>query len=158
METHSSLRIDRPCPMLLSRMSPTADGFHCRSCNHATVDFRGLSPDEIREKLRPGMCGIFTADQIPAQRALTGRGLRAFRLAVVLSFFGFRVSPVAAADGALLTPSPTAAVATVDADLEADLDADGNAADRDDRPRRKRLFHRFRRNKVKGYVTGCPAF
>ena len=100
------------------------------------------------------MCGIFTADQIPAQRALTGRGLRAFRLAVVLSFFGFRVSPVAAADGALLTPSPTAAVATVDADLE----ADGDAADRDDRPRRKRLFHRFRRNKVKGYVTGCPAF
>lgn len=154
MEPHSSLRIDRPCPMLLSRMSPTADGFHCRSCNHATVDFRGLSPDEIREKLRPGMCGIFTADQIPAQRALTGRGLRAFRLAVVLSFFGFRVSPVAAADGALLTPSPTAAVATVDADME----ADGDAADRDDRPRRKRLFHRFRRNKVKGRLAGCPSF
>jgi hypothetical protein len=136
--------------MLLSRMSPTADGFHCRSCNHATVDFRGLSPDEIREKLRPGMCGIFTADQIPAQRALTGRGLRAFRLAVVLSFFGFRVAPVAAADGPLLTPPPAASVTTVDAD------DDAAAVDRDDRPRRKRLFHRFRRNKVKGYVTGCP--
>jgi len=150
METHSSLRIDRPCPMLLSRMSPTADGFHCRSCNHATVDFRGLSPDEIREKLRPGMCGIFTADQIPAQRALTGRGLRAFRLAVILSFFGFRVAPVAAADGPLLTPPTTAAVTTAD--------ADGDAADRDDRPRRKRLFHRFRRNKVKGRLAGCPSF
>jgi hypothetical protein len=136
--------------MLLSRMSPTADGFHCRSCNHATVDFRGLSPDEIREKLRPGMCGIFTADQIPAQRALTGRGLRAFRLAVILSFFGFRVAPVAAADGPLLTPPPTAAVTTAD--------ADGDAADRDDRPRRKRLFHRFRRNKVKGRLAGCPSF
>jgi hypothetical protein len=136
--------------MLLSRMSPTADGFHCRSCNHATVDFRGLSPDEIREKLRPGMCGIFTADQIPAQRALTGRGLRAFRLAVILSFFGFRVAPVAAADGPLLTPPTTAAVTTAD--------ADGDAADRDDRPRRKRLFHRFRRNKVKGRLAGCPSF
>jgi len=152
MQPQPSFRIDRPCPMLLSRMSPTADGFHCRSCNHATVDFRGLSPDEIREKLRPGMCGIFTADQIPAQRALTGRGLRAFRLAVVLSFFGFRVAPVAAADGPLLTPPPAASVTTVDAD------DDASAVDRDDRPRRKRFFHRFRRKQIKGRLVGCPSF
>ena len=145
--------------MLLNRMQPVPGGFACASCSCKTVDFRGKSPTEIQASLTDGVCGIFTADQLPHHRQLVGRARLAFRFAVVLSFLGFNVKPVAAAEGPLVHSAPTAAVTPAlpsSSVASADSDVDGDAADRDDRPRRKRLFHRFRRKTLKGYVTGCP--
>jgi hypothetical protein len=88
-----------------------------------------------------------------------GRARLAFQFAVALSFLGFNVKLVAAAEGPLVHSAPTAAVTPAlpsSSVATADSDVDGDAADRDDRPRRKRLFHRFRRKTLKGYVTGCP--
>ena len=145
--------------MLLQRMQPVPGGFACASCSCKTVDFRGKSPTEIHASLTDGVCGLFTADQLPHQRQLVGRARLAFQFAVALSFLGFNVKPVAAAEGPLVHAGPTAAVTPAlpsSSVATADADVEGDAADRDDRPRRKRLFHRFRRKTLKGYVTGCP--
>ena len=43
------LAIPRPCPMLVSRMTPEGDNFHCRTCQHVTYDLREKSQEEVHE-------------------------------------------------------------------------------------------------------------
>jgi hypothetical protein len=92
--------------MLLNRMQPVPGGFACASCACKTVDFRGKSSTEIQASLTDGVCGIFTEDQLPHQRQLVGLARLAFRFAVALSFLGFNVKPVAAAEGPLVHAAP----------------------------------------------------
>jgi hypothetical protein len=92
-----NLRIDNPCPVLLSRMSKTDSGFSCKSCKKEVIDFRDKTPEEINRSMGKDACGVFHTSQLSQQpeRSFFRKGI--FALLTVFSFLGFNVSPVNAA-------------------------------------------------------------
>jgi len=66
------LTIPRPCPMLVSRMTPEGDNFHCQTCQHVTYDLREKSQEEVheffkRQRKKSGAFGLF-GDRTPKVR------------------------------------------------------------------------------------------
>jgi hypothetical protein len=136
--------------MLLNRMQPVPDGFACASCSCKTVDFRGKSSTEIQASLTDGVCGIFTEDQLPHQRQLVGRARLAFRFAVVLSFLGFNVKPVAAAEGPLVHAGPN----QVETSLSEETDHEKPRLHRGGWKHRLKFWRK--RRTVRGKLVGQP--
>lgn len=97
----NQLRVDNPCPMLLSRMSCGDGGFSCKSCKTQVIDFRGKSTEEIKRFSGSGTCGIFTADQLSGQQKMSVSRKIVFYALVFCSFLGYNVTPVHA------SPKPT---------------------------------------------------
>ena len=77
-QMNSQLRVENPCPMLLSRMSAGDGCFECKSCKKEVIDFRNKSSEEIKDLSTPETCGIFTLDQLPGQQKWVFLGKRCF--------------------------------------------------------------------------------
>jgi len=61
-----------PCKQHLADFTATEKGYHCASCDHHMVDFRGKSTEEIHEIVTSTSgrtCGIFTPDQYRSKLA-----------------------------------------------------------------------------------------
>jgi hypothetical protein len=149
----TNLRIDNPCPMLLSRMSKTDSGFSCKSCKREVIDFRDKTPEEIATAITADTCGIFNNSQLAAapKHSLFRKGI--FAALTVLSFLGFNVSPVNAApvrsSGAMITQSGAGQDEKENASLS--KKTSGSAA----KPKPKKKSHK----KTKEFKTiGCPSF
>ncbi len=96
MNSENNLRINHPCPYLVNRLVKDGDNLHCRSCKKNIVDFRGMDFEEIKCKVTPDTCGIFTIDQLKGQRKMTFWGKVVFYTLMVCSFLGFNVKPAKA--------------------------------------------------------------
>lgn len=93
----NNLRIDSPCPVLLSRMTNNGDTFSCKSCKKEVIDFRNKTPEEIRLLITENSCGIFNPEQLTVVPRLSFSRQLLFTSLTVLSFLGFNVSSVQAA-------------------------------------------------------------
>jgi hypothetical protein len=91
----NNIRLDNPCPVLLSRMKGVDGGHFCQSCSKVIVDYTKLSVEEIRETMKPGACGIFTSGQVTTAPQNHFRHFLFYSLAL-LSFLGFNVKPLKA--------------------------------------------------------------
>lgn len=91
-----NLKIDKPCPVYLSKDALLGNGFSCKGCNKHVIDFTNMSEEELLNNLKPNTCGIFTPEQIPQQGSYSGIKRMAFYSLMLLSFLGFQVKPMAA--------------------------------------------------------------
>jgi|GEM_PF-967876 len=91
-----NLRVDKPCPVLLTRMTKDGQNYFCKSCSKTVVDFRDKTKDEIKRSINKDTCGIFTNDQLQGQQKTSILRQTLFYFLTVLSFFGFSVRPVSA--------------------------------------------------------------
>jgi hypothetical protein len=141
-----NLRIDNPCPMLLSRMEKEGDGYFCKSCSKHTVDFRGKTPEEIRSQLTANTCGIFYPEQLSqSPTPFFRQGL--FYALTVLSFLGFNVSPLKAAPQ---VENPV---------HQTEISQAGTVAESNDRKDRKHRKHRRRARRNKStHTMGAPRY
>lgn len=137
------LRVDNPCPMLLSRMSCGDGHFTCKSCKTQVIDFRGKSPEEIKRLATPDTCGIFTADQLPGQQKMAFSRKMVFYALAFCSFLGFNVTPVQA------SPKPAEVSQT------SVFAASSSQKDDTKKPKKKKKAKRSKKSQV---VTGCPSF
>lgn len=137
------LRVDNPCPMLLSRMSCGDGHFTCKSCKTEVIDFRGKSPEEIKRLSTPDTCGIFTADQLPGQQKMAFSRKMVFYALAFCSFLGFNVTPVQAAPKTMDTSG-------IPAMKPASLQEKETQ-----KPKKKKKAKRSKKPQV---VTGCPSF
>src|SRR6185436_5328731 len=91
-----NLRINHPCPYLLSRMKKDGENYFCQGCSKTIIDFRGKSYEEIKCIANKDTCGIFTLDQLPSQQKMKFTRQIIFYGLAVISFFGFTVRPLKA--------------------------------------------------------------
>jgi hypothetical protein len=152
MQEQKTLRIENPCPVRLSRMTPSESGFFCNSCSKTVVDFRNKSMEEVLANIEVGGCGIFTSEQLPNQKPMTWRKWLGFYALAFLSFLG-------------MNPAPIQAQTQVKQETIAHMDADGKTigkaydvavgkSNTQNTKRRKRLFRRKRPR----ILMGCPDF
>lgn len=86
------IRIQHPCPMVLSKMK-TENGYYCNSCAKKIVDFRGKTEVEIMNKLEEGQCGIY--DKQTVSTPTFGFKYKfLFKTLTLLSLIGFNVKPL----------------------------------------------------------------
>lgn len=91
----SKIYIAEPCPVALMRLKKDGTSYHCASCSKTVHDFRDKNSDEILSDTTTDVCGIFYRDQISTVRYSLRRKLL-FTALTLLSFIGFRVSPMQA--------------------------------------------------------------
>ena len=163
------LTIPRPCPMLVSRMTPEGDNFHCRTCQHVTYDLRDKSQEEVHafvkrhqeQGLRP--CVIVHDEQL--HKVPEYRGIKRWVMAALTaaSWLGFAVSPLSAQADSTTTsskkevnaPSQTTIWTSENQPQQLNLSSD----DQTSKKKKWRLWP-FRRPNSKGPRTlaGCPAW
>ncbi|MDH4471339.1 MAG: hypothetical protein QE487_01960 [Fluviicola sp.] len=140
----TQLRVENPCPMILSRMSCGDGSFTCTSCKTQVVDFRNKTPEEIKRLSTPDTCGIFTTDQLPGQQKMAFSRKAVFYALAFCSFLGFNVTPVQAAS----KPMNTSGIPTFSAALAQEKETQ--------KPKKKR---KSKKAKKAAHVTiGCPSF
>ncbi|MES2557293.1 MAG: hypothetical protein V4604_14155 [Bacteroidota bacterium] len=140
---NNQLRVDNPCPMMLSRMSCSDGSFSCKSCKTEVIDFRGKSAEEIKRLSTPDTCGIFTTDQLPGQQNTSVSRKLVFYALAFCSFLGFNVSPVyAVPKPAQISETPV-------------LAASSSQKEDTKKPKKKKKVKRSKKSQV---VTGCPSF
>lgn len=88
------LKVDKPCPVLLTRMTKDGQNYFCKSCSKTIIDFRDMTLDEIKCSINSNTCGIFTNDQLQGQQKTTLFRQTLFYFLTVLSFFGLSVRPL----------------------------------------------------------------
>jgi hypothetical protein len=143
------LRIDSPCPMLLSRMKHRdGKGHFCRSCSKLVVDYRNYSTEELKATFTPGTCGIFNPDQLPGQQSMPIKRQVLFYGLTLLSFIGFNVKPLNAQH---VVPADSLQV-KMTAMAEK---SDKKKAQKEESVRKKKKL--FTRRKKK-HLSGCPVF
>lgn len=148
-----NLRIDRPCPMALSRLKRNGADFSCQSCAKTVVDFRGKTMPELVDSIQHETCGVFSSDQLPGQQRMKRSRQLLFYCLTALSILGFSVKPLTAQSvqnkkGKVLVESKTEHqdnVSTVRT-----VAKKSNAT-----PKRKGLL---RRKKKQTLFIGCPKF
>lgn len=142
-QMNSQLRVENPCPMLLSRMS-TGDGcFECKSCKKEVIDFRNKSSEEIKDLSTPETCGIFTIDQLPGQQKMGFSRKAVFYALAFCSFLGFNITPVQASTKSFNQTGIPVFSATVAKEKETE------------KPKKKKKSKKAK----KAYTTiGCPSF
>jgi hypothetical protein len=138
------LRVDNPCPMLLSRMSCGDGRFTCKSCKTEVIDFRGKSTEEIKRIATPDTCGIFTADQLPGQQKMAFSRKMVFYALAFCSFLGFNVTPVHASPKPLNTSEMPSFSPMSSEEKETQ------------KPKKKKKAKKGKKSKV--VTTGCPSF
>lgn len=139
----NQLRVEDPCPMILSRMSCGDGSFACKSCKTEVIDFRGKSEEEIKRLSTPETCGIFTADQLPGQQKIGVSRKMVFYALAFCSFLGFNVTPIhASPKQAQGSESPVFATSS-------------SQKEEMKKPKKKKRAKRRKRSQV---VTGCPSF
>ena len=155
--------------MLVSRMTPNGDNFHCRGCQQVTFDLRDKSQKEVsaffkrnqEQGLRP--CVIVHDEQL--QKVPEYKGIKRWMMATLTaaSWLGFAVSPLSAQADSTTTPvkkevnAPTQITiwAGEDQPQQANLSSDEHKTKR----KRWRLWP-FRRPYSNGprTIAGCPEF
>lgn len=90
------LKVENPCPFLLSRMSKKNGSYFCSSCSKNIIDFRGKTEEEIKCATTKDTCGIFTSDQLKGQKRMSFWRQTAFYVFMFFSFLGFQVKPLSA--------------------------------------------------------------
>ncbi|MFM2000206.1 MAG: hypothetical protein RL204_2153 [Bacteroidota bacterium] len=154
MNTGSNIRVDNPCPFLLSRMKKEGDNYFCGSCSKTVVDFREKSTEEIIRQSKPGTCGVFRTEQLTGQRKQNLFRKSLFFLLTVMSFLGFNVKPLSAQTNDS-TRAKTERVI---------IDRSNNKGSKEskikvERPKKRKKKGLFRRRKQTENITiGCPSF
>lgn len=137
-----NLRIDKPCPVLLSRMANNGNTLNCKSCQKEVIDFRNKTPEEIKALLTANTCGIFRNEQLSAPPRMTFFRKGVFAALTVLSFLGFNVGPVNASPARPVRTGITASSGTFD--------------EKEKKPKSKK---KKKHKKTKEFKTiGCPSF
>lgn len=138
------MRVENPCPMILSRMSCGDGSFTCTSCKTQVVDFRNKSLEEIKRLSTPDTCGIFTTDQLPGQQKMAFSRKAVFYALAFCSFLGFNVRPVHAATKPMNTSGiPAFKSATL-------------PENETEKPKKKKKSKRSK--KATQVLIGCPSF
>ncbi len=160
MNEPSKIRIEHPCPMVLSKMK-TEDGFYCKSCAKNIVDFRGKSQTEIKREFKENQCGIFD-EQIVSTPTFGFKYKFLFKTLTLLSLIGFNIKPLYAQETKKQKDSlqinndtlrqPVIGKITIEPKRDTLL-----IMDPDDMKHKKRRFFR-RKKKVVGRTIGCPSF
>ena len=88
-----NLKIDNPCPFLLQKMDKNGNDFNCKSCNKTVFDFRNKDDSELRELLKPNICGVFNSEQLESQKSQSPLNKIIFYSLTLLCFIGFNVKP-----------------------------------------------------------------
>jgi hypothetical protein len=91
--------IPSPCPMIYSKMDPVVGGRFCGGCNKTVFDVTEKSPDELISFLKEkgtDVCVSALSDQLAPFHRTPWFKIK-FVAAVVLSFFGFQMKPMAQA-------------------------------------------------------------
>ena len=94
MSSTDILRVENPCPVLLSRMTEDGQNYFCKSCSKKIVDFREKTLDEIKCSINKDTCGIFYTEQLIGQQKMSFIHQSIFYFLTILSFLGFTVRPV----------------------------------------------------------------
>ncbi|MFM6984594.1 MAG: hypothetical protein ACKOXF_10715 [Chitinophagaceae bacterium] len=89
----NNLHISQPCPFVPKKSRKCNGGYYCGKCDKVVVDFRDKTPEEIMAAGK-NTCGIFYADQLPAQKKMRFSKSLAFVLFSVFSFFGIQAKPL----------------------------------------------------------------
>jgi hypothetical protein len=144
-----NLRIENPCPSILSRMEKTGDNYFCKSCDKTVIDFRQKSSEEIRNSTGKGICGTFTIDQLSGQQKMTFLRRTFFYGLTILSFFGVSVKPLKAQTTIPKTDSVSVDKKTENKDYkQTDKNEDKMVATS---PNKRRLFRRKKKQVVTGF-------
>jgi hypothetical protein len=150
--TVEKLKVENPCPVLLSRMAKDGQNYFCRSCAKTIVDFRDRTTEEIKCSVSKDTCGIFTIDQLQGQQKTTLFHQPLYYFLTLLSFFGFSVRPLNAQSASTKKDSVSVNIKTPAKDTVRNDKTiiEGNTL----APKKKRLF----RKKQKYRVIGTPSF
>ena len=143
----SNLKIDNPCPFILTKFNKREEGYFCKSCNKTIIDFRDNTAEEIHNIINKGTCGIFNYDQLSGQQQMKFTRRLLFYFFSIISFLGFTIKPLNAQPK---RPS----IDSISNNIIANRN-DKNDGAKSDTLKKKKSF--FKRNK-KHRVIGCPEF
>lgn len=139
------VKISKPCPMSLSKMTSFDGTFYCKSCSKDVTDFRGLSANELKNQVFDNVCGVFDEEQVQPIR-FSRYKKTIFSVLTLVSLLGFSVNPVNAKDVQLQSG------------IENQLsiaDADG---EKKKKKKRKKRWNPFKKKKKVFNPVGCPSF
>lgn len=88
------IKVENPCPMLLSRLHKEGSTYSCGSCNKELIDFRNKTQQEIASTITPSTCGIFNNTQLLTAPKRSFFYKLQFAGLMLLSFLGFTVQPL----------------------------------------------------------------
>ncbi|MES2591204.1 MAG: hypothetical protein V4608_04915 [Bacteroidota bacterium] len=147
----TDLKIEKPCPMLLARMSKDQNNtIFCKACKKNIVDFRDKSLDEILSSITKETCGIFNSNQLKGQSNMTFLRQLLFYGLMILSFFGCNVRPIN-----ISNKSNDTTLEKQKADLFKSPDTGSVITKEKEIQKKKKLFHKKKKRK-NFVITGSP--
>jgi hypothetical protein len=155
-----NLKIDNPCPVLLQRMDKNGDDFNCKSCNKTVFDFRNKNDSELKELIKPNICGVFNSEQLESQQKQAPLNKIIFYSLTLLCFIGFNVKPYKAQSkttkDSVNIEERSVSKPIIETKNSSVLKNVSNLKEKKDKKNKRRRL--FRRKKKEFFTTGCPSF
>jgi hypothetical protein len=147
------LKVDKPCPVLLTRMTKNGQNYFCKSCSKIIVDFREKTIEEIKCSSNKDTCGIFTSEQLQGQQKMTLFRQTFYYFLTILSFFGFSVRPLNAQTTKIIKDT---ALVEMNAQPKDTVKTDKTAINEKEHMTKSKGL--FRKKKKRHKTIGTPSF